>query len=62
MIKGRAEFVAVLAPVATAIRVHGDAGARITLDVDDSNLPEALKLIAWRDCILRVTIEPEDAK
>lgn len=56
----RAEFEAVIPSTATAIRVHGDEGMRLTLDVDESNLPAALDVLTMRGRLLRVTIEPAD--
>lgn len=59
MAKGeRAVFDAVIPSIATAIRIHGESGARIMFDVDDQQLAEVLKLVAWREGLLRVTVEP----
>ena len=52
-------FEAVIPSNMSALRIHGDSGMRITLDVDETNLPEALKLVLWRERVLRVTVEPE---
>jgi len=52
-------FVAVLPSTQSAIRVHGDCGMRITLDIDDMHVQEALKLWRWRHEVLRVTVEVE---
>jgi len=52
-------FDAVIPSNMSALRIHGESGMRITLDVDETNLPEALKLVLWRERVLRVTIEPE---
>ena len=54
-----ATFSAVLPSVATAIRIHGDCGIRIMLDVDDEHIAEALKLVAWRRDVLEVTVRPK---
>ena len=51
-------FYATIPNIATAIRVHGESGGRIQLDVDDTGLAEMLKLVLWRERLLRVTIEP----
>ena len=58
MDKQEAKFSAALPSTMTAIRVHGDCGARITLDVDDKQMAEVLKLVLWRDCGLEVTVRP----
>jgi hypothetical protein len=52
------EFLAAIPPLGSAIKVHGEAGGRITLDVDDSQLPDLLRLVAWRDQLLRVVVQP----
>jgi len=51
-------FEAVIPSNMSALRIHGESGMRITLDVDETNLPEALKLVLWRERVLRVTVEP----
>jgi len=51
-------FEAVIPSTVSAIRIHGDEGMRLTLDVDETNLPEALQIVCWRGEPLRVTIEP----
>lgn len=62
MAKGeRAEFECIIPDTATAIQVHGGGGARLRFDVDESNLPEALKLVMWRQKLLKVTVELSDA-
>jgi len=53
-----AKFSAVLPAVAGAIRFHGDSGARVTFDVDDSFTEEVKKLIDWRIMLLEVTVRP----
>ena len=58
MDKQEAKFSAVFPSVATAFRIHGDCGTRITLDIDDSFIEEVKKLIAWRGEVLEVTIWP----
>lgn len=58
----RAVFRAVLPNTQGAIRVHGDSGMRITLDVSEDELPEALKLVMWRQRVLVVTVEPEQGE
>jgi len=56
-----ADFDAVIPSTATAIRIHGDEGMRLTLDVDETNLPDALRLLSWRGRLLRVTVRPADS-
>ena len=51
-------FEAVIPSTVSAIRIHGDEGMRLTLDIDETNLPEALQIVCWRGGPIRVTIEP----
>ncbi len=54
-----ATFRATLPPVLSAIRLAGDGGMRIMLDVPESDMPEALKVLMWREQVLKVTVEPD---
>ena len=54
-----ATFVATLPPLLSAIRISGDGGCRIMLDVPESEMGEAVKLLMWRQKALRITVEPE---
>ena len=54
-----ATFTATLPPLLSAIRISGDGGCRIMLDVPESEMGEAVKLLMWRQMPLRVTVEPE---
>lgn len=56
----RATFRASLPPILSALKVSGDGGARLQLDVPDSDMAEALKLLLWRGCVLKVTVTPGD--
>ncbi len=57
--KAVAEFIAYFPPIQSAIK-RGADGMRITLDIPETEVVNALKLLAWTkpDCPLRVTIEP----
>jgi len=45
-----------------AIRIDGKGdGMRIQLDIPESEMGEAAKLMLWRQVVLRVTVEPEKA-
>ena len=56
----RATFLASLPPTQNAIAIHGSGdGLRIWLDIPASEMAEAVKVIAWGQKVLRVTIEPE---
>lgn len=49
-------FLAHFPPIQTAIKVGTD-GMRIQLDVPETEMVNAVKLLAMRDVILRVTVE-----
>jgi len=53
-----ATFRATLPPVLSAIRVSGDGGMRVMFDVPESDMPEALKLLMWKQRVLRLTVGP----
>jgi hypothetical protein len=53
-------FLAAFPVIQSAIKVRGDAcGMRIQLDIPESEMAEAIKLLAWRQTVLRITVEPE---
>ena len=49
-------FLASLAPIQSAIKV-GDDGLRFVCDVPESELANALALVAMRGRVLKVTVE-----
>lgn len=53
-------FRASLPPTQTAINIHGVDALRITLEVPDSDVPEALKMVLFRGKAFTVTVEGED--
>ena len=53
-----AVFLASLPPIMTAIKVSGDGGASIQLDVPDTHIADVLRLLLWRDTVLEVTVKP----
>jgi precorrin-6x reductase len=55
----RVEFLASFPNIQTAIRVAGDGGARILLDIPESELPAIMRLLLLRGMVVRVTVEPE---
>lgn len=56
----RASFLASFPPIQSAIKITGDEnGMRVQLDIPENQMAEAVKLLAWRQTVLRVTIEPE---
>ena len=54
-----ASFLATFPPILSALRMAGDGGMRIQLDIPESEMGEAAKLLLWRQMVLRVTVEPE---
>ena len=55
-----ASFLAAFPSIQTALKVHGSGnGMRIQLDIPESEMGEAAKLLLWRQRVLRVTVEPE---
>lgn len=55
-------FLASFPNVQSAIRVAGDGGARITLDIPESEMPAIVRLVLLRGIVLRVSVEPETAQ
>lgn len=52
-------FVASIAPVAGALKLHGDGGGlRLQIDVPASHMAEALRLVAYTGLVLTVTVQP----
>ena len=55
-----ASFIASFPGIQSAIKIHGDGnGMRIQLDIPESEMAEAVLMLAWRQKALRVRIEPE---
>ena len=55
-----ASFLAAFPAIQSAIKVYGDRqGMRIQFDIPESEMGEAVKLLMWREQVLRVTVEPE---
>ena len=55
-----ASFLAAFPAIQSAIKIYGDRqGMRIQFDIPESEMGEAVKLLMWREQVLRVTVEPE---
>ncbi len=52
-------FEASLPPIQSAISVAGDGGARVKLDVPETEMDAVIRLAALRGTVFKVTIEPE---
>jgi len=56
-----ATFRCTFPAIQTAIKVHGTGdGMRIQLDIPEDQMHEALKVLAWRERVLVVTVEPDE--
>ena len=54
-------FLASFPPVQGAIRISGNGdGLRLQLDVPESEVPSAIRLLMLRDKAFRVTVEAEE--
>ena len=51
------KFAATIPVKAAAIDIHGDTGARLTLEIADTDLPDFLPVVMFRNQRLKVTIE-----
>ena len=50
-------FRACIPPTETAIKIHGEGGARMILDITEDHLAEFLPALVMRGHVLKVTIE-----
>ena len=50
-------FRASIPPSETAIKIHGQEGARLVLDVAEQDLGDFLLMLPLRNRVLRVTVE-----
>jgi hypothetical protein len=53
-------FPATIPPMETAIKIHGEGGARMMLDIAESDLGAFLPALVMRGRRLRVTLEGAD--
>jgi len=52
------KFKAILSPIQSSIKISGDGnGARVMFDVPETELINALELLACRNVVLNVTVE-----
>lgn len=52
-----ASFTGYVPDKSNAISIHGSGGGQLTLEFSDSDIAEALKLVAMRGKLIKVTIE-----
>jgi hypothetical protein len=56
-------FLAAFPPIQSAIKITGAGdGMRIQLDIPESEMGNAIELLAWRQRVLKVTVELENAE
>lgn len=56
-----ATFRAAFPDIMSAIKVYGNrTGMRVQLDIPESEMAEALKLLQWRERVLIIQVRPED--
>ncbi len=53
------QLEATIPMIKSAINVAGDGGGQVKLEVPESSMAEFKRLMDWRGCVLRVTIEVE---
>jgi len=53
----KTSFPATIPPIETAIKIHGDGGARMILDIAESDLATFIPAMAMRGKRLLVTLE-----
>ena len=59
----KATFRATFPPIQSAIKVYGDeSGMRIQLEVPESDMVEAVKLLMMRGKVLIVSVETQDER
>lgn len=61
MAKDPITFRASFPSIQTAIKVDGSGGGmRIQLDIPESEMAQAVHLLALRQCVIKVTVEPDE--
>lgn len=53
------KFTASIPTAATAIRFHGEGGARLILDIPANQEADFLPILAMRETALEVTLQPK---
>jgi hypothetical protein len=59
--EAKVQFLASFPPIQSAIKI-GQDGMRIQLDIPETEMENAIALIALRDVVLRVAVEVDDAQ
>lgn len=53
-------FLASIAPLQSAITIASEGGARIKIDIPESEMDAVVRLMGMRGKVLRITVEPDD--
>ena len=53
-------FIASIAPLQSAITIAHDGGARVKIDIPESEMPAIVRLMLYRGQRLRITLEALD--
>ena len=53
-------FLASIAPLQSAITIASDGGARVKIDIPESEMPAIVRLMLYRGQRLRITLEIDD--
>ena len=56
----RISFVASVPDIMSAINISGQGAVRLKLDIPESEIAEAVKLVLLKNTAFRVTVETED--
>ena len=60
MSEDKLTFLASIAPLQSAITIASDGGARIKIDIPESEMPAIVRLMLYRGQRLRITLEIDD--
>ena len=56
------QFYAIFPSIQSAIRIDGDGGMRIQLDIPETEMSNALDLLTMRQRVLLVTVQVEEGR
>lgn len=59
----KAQFLAYFPGIQSAIKIHGQGdGMRVQFEIPENQVAAAIDLLAWRNRVLKVTIEPAEVE
>ncbi len=53
-------FVGSIAPLQSAIQIASEGGARVKIDIPESEMDALIRLLAWREMALKITVEVDE--